>query len=76
MKEGFKQTQKPIDWREPITSADGRTVNYVPPQPVADLLDNPTPENARLYIAWQDEKMKRIHKAQEVLAEIQKERRR
>ncbi len=60
MREGFRQAQKITDWREPV----------------ADFLDNPTPENARQYLAWQDEKIQRVLKAQEVLAAVEKEEQR
>ena len=73
MREGFRQAQKIMDWREPVLAPDGRTTDYVPPRPVADLLENPTPENARQYLAWQDEKIQRVLKAQEVLAAVEQE---
>ena len=57
MREGFRQAQKIADWREPV----------------ADLLDNPTPDNARRYLDWQDEKMQRVLKAQEALAAVEQE---
>ena len=76
MRQGFKQVRKIIDWREPVLSQDGTITYHVPPRPVLDLLDDPTQENARLYLAWQNEKMQRILKAQEVLAETQKQEQR
>ncbi len=76
MREGFRQAQKMADWREPVLASDGRITEYVPPRPVADLLENPTPENARQYLAWQDEKMQRVLKAQEVLAAVEQEEQR
>ncbi len=60
MREGFRQAQKIADWREPVDN----------------FLDNPTPENARQYLAWQDEKMQRVVKAQEVLAAVEQEEQR
>ena len=73
MKEGFKRIQRNLDWREPVLSPDGRMANYVPPQPVLDLLDDPTPAHARQYLAWQDAKMERVLKAQEVLAALEQQ---
>jgi len=55
MREGFRQAQKIADWREPVDN----------------FLDDPTPENARQYLAWQDEKIQRVLKAQEVLAAVE-----
>ena len=69
MREGFRQAQKIKDWREPVLAP-------TPPQPVANFLDNPTPENARQYLAWQDEKIQRVLKAQEVLAAVEQEEQR
>lgn len=69
MREGFRKAQTIADWREPVLAP-------IPPQPVADFLDNPTPENARQYLAWQDEKIQRVLKAQEVLAAVEQEEQR
>jgi len=66
MREGFRRLQKIADWREPVLAS-------LPSQPVADFLDNPTPENARQYLAWQDEKIQCVLKAQEVLAAVEQE---
>ena len=73
VQEQFRKTQKTIDWREPVLTSDGRVTFYVPPQPVLSFLEDPTPDHARQYLAWQDEKMERVLKAQEVLAEIEKQ---
>ena len=71
VKEQFQRTQKAIDWREPALTSDGKMTFYVPPQPVLSLLEDPTPDNARQYLAWQDERMERVLKAQEALAVLQ-----
>ena len=73
VKEQFQKTQKAIDWREPVLTSDGHITFYVPPQPVLSLLEDPTPDNARQYLAWQDEKMEHILKAQEALAAVEQE---
>jgi hypothetical protein len=57
MREGFRKAQKIADWREPVDH----------------FLDDPTPDNARQYLAWQDEKIQRVLKAQEVLAAVEQE---
>ncbi|HZL72250.1 MAG TPA: hypothetical protein VFC86_07310 [Planctomycetota bacterium] len=38
-----------------------------PPGPARDLLERPTPENARRYLEWQEERLARLQKALEVL---------
>ena len=70
VKEQFQRTQKAIDWREPALTSDGKMTFYVPPQPVLSLLEDPTPDNARQYLAWQDEKMERVLRAQGALAAL------
>lgn len=69
--DGLKKVQEPIDWREPVMGNDGKMTYYVPPVPVLRLLDDPTPENARAYLAWQEEKTARIIKAQEAITQLQ-----
>jgi hypothetical protein len=64
--------QEAIDWREPILNADGKTVYYIPPDPVLTFLNNPSPENAKAYLEWQHKKTERIIKAQKVLAQVHK----
>lgn len=69
--QGLAKIQEPIDWREPVIGADGKTTYYVPPDPVIQLLNDPTPENAKTYMDWQNQKTERIIKAQEALVRIQ-----
>ena len=64
----LKKTQELIDWREPMLSKDGQLTYYTPPKVMQQLLDDPTPENARVYIEWQKERTDRIIKVQEVIA--------
>ena len=72
-KKSMKKTQKGMDWREASLNADG-TITYISPPPaVARLLDDPTPQNARLYLNWQKKKIDRIVKAQEALLRVQKD---
>jgi len=63
----------PIDqdlWIEPAISADGKVSYYRPPQVVVDFLDDPTIENGKAYLAWNQEKLAKITKAQTVLQEL------
>lgn len=50
----------PIEWHEPL------------PKTVANLLNDPSPENARAYLAWQENKAAAIMKAQAAIAAVQK----
>ncbi len=62
-------------WTEPMVGADGKVSLYVPPKPVLAFLQEPTRENARQYVAWQSERMKRIKAAVEMLRTLQSETR-
>ena len=68
------QMQSKIDWREPVMGSDGKMTYYVPPDPVLHFLNDPSAENARIYVDWQNIKMERIAKAQEVLEKVQMEK--
>ncbi len=59
-------------WIEPAISADGKTSYYKPPQVVVDFLDDPTMENGKKYIEWNQKKMAKIQKAQTVLQALAK----
>jgi len=61
-------------WAEPTRMSDGRTAIYVPPKAVLEFLDNPTRENARAYVAWQEERMRRLKSASALLEELKAER--
>jgi hypothetical protein len=58
-------------WRESIVGPDGRIQTYHPPPEVVEFLEAPTKENGEKYLAWQQERMERIRKAMQILAEIQ-----
>lgn len=60
-------------WIEPAMSADGKVSYYKPPQVVVDFLDDPTTENGKKYIEWNQKKLAKIQKAQTVLQELAKE---
>jgi hypothetical protein len=48
------------DYTDAIVTDDGRVESYRPPQAVVDLLQSPTEENARKYLAWQRERLRRV----------------
>ena len=62
-----------MDWKEPVINTNGQTTYYTPPGPMLVLLENPTPENAKAYLAWQKLKVEKITKAQEVIDQVLKE---
>lgn len=69
-----KPAEQDFDWQEPLVVSNEQNISYIPPQPVRALLENPTPENAELYIYWQRQKIKRIIKAQEAIDKVLQER--
>jgi len=60
-------------WIEPAISADGKVSYYRPPQVVVSFLDDPTKENGKAYIEWNQQKLAKITKAQAVLQELAQE---
>lgn len=69
--------EKPVQesiWAEPIKLPDGRTQVYLPPKAVLQFVDAPTRETAKEYVAWQEERMKRLKVAMQLLQELQEER--
>jgi hypothetical protein len=68
-----KSLQESI-WAEPIKLPDGRTSIYLPPKPVLQFLEAPTRETAKEYVAWQEERMKRLKAAMELLRDLRDER--
>ncbi len=68
-----EEAQMAMDWREPVSSADGKMIYYTPPEQILRLLNDPSPENAQGYMDWQKEKIERIVKAQEAVVRLQHE---
>lgn len=70
------KSEPPIDqdlWVEPAVSADGKVSYYKPPKVVVDFLNNPTTENGKAYLEWNQQKLAKIQKAQTVLQELAQE---
>ncbi|MBU0478305.1 conjugal transfer protein TraF [bacterium] len=69
-----KKEEKKLDvndrefWTEVTKTPDGTLTYYKPPKAVLDYITNPTEENARKYLLWNEKKMERIAEAQKVLA--------
>lgn len=70
---GTRKKPPAMSWAEPIVGPDGRAQVYVPPPEVREFLDSPTRENGKKYLAWQRERLERLRKAAQVLAEIRRE---
>lgn len=62
-----------LDWSQPNVEADGKITTYQPPLVVINLLNDPTPENAKSYVMWQQAKMQRIQLAQEAVAALRED---
>ncbi|MBI2932492.1 MAG: thioredoxin family protein [Planctomycetes bacterium] len=57
-------------WAEPIRMPDGRYGVYVPPPQVLQFLEDPTPDRARAYIRWQQERVAKLRRAMELLEAV------
>lgn len=70
-----KKTTTPSDplWSEPIFLPDGRNLSYTPPPIVLKLLQKPDKENARRYLVWQRERLKRLQGAADALQAVREE---
>ncbi len=67
---GTRKESPPSLWVEPVVGPDGRMQVYVPPREVREFLESPTRGNGERYLAWQRERIERLRKAAQVLAEI------
>ena len=54
-------------WAEPIVEPSGKVTIYVPPKEVRDFLDKPDPENAKAYLGWNMNRIKKFITAQQLL---------
>ena len=55
------------EWAEPIVSPSGNVAIYVPPKEVRDFLDKPDPGNAKAYLGWNMNRIKKFIIAQQLL---------
>ena len=55
------------EWAEPIVSPSGNVAIYVPPKEVRNFLDKPDPENAKAYLGWNMNRIKKFMTAQQLL---------
>ena len=55
------------EWAEPIVSPSGNVAIYVPPREVRNFLDKPDPENARAYLNWNMNRIRKFMTAQQLL---------
>lgn len=56
------------EWAEPVVNPSGEVTIYVPPKEVRDFLDKPDPENARAYLEWNLNRIRKFVTAKEMLA--------
>lgn len=57
-------------WAEPVRGPDGQLRVYLPPKPVRDVLEKPTPETARAYLAWNQARMRQMDEAVTVMRDV------
>ncbi len=57
-------------WTEPIIGQNGQIIYRTPPRPVLEFIENPAPENAEAYLAWNRQRFESCLKAQEVLRKV------
>ncbi len=57
-------------WAEPVRGPDGQLRVYLPPKPVRDFLEKPTPENARAYLEWNQARMRQMDEAVSVMRDV------
>lgn len=57
-------------WAQPVRTADGSWMIYVPPRQVLDFLETPTEESARAYLAWKAGQTEKLRKAMVLLAKL------
>jgi hypothetical protein len=57
-------------WAQPVRTADGSWMIYVPPRQVLDFLESPTEETARAYLTWKAGQTEKLRKAMVLLAKI------
>ena len=57
-------------WAEPVRGPDGQLRVYLPPKPVQDFLEKPTPENARAYLAWNQARIRQMDEAVNVMRDV------
>ncbi|MFQ5945745.1 MAG: hypothetical protein ACE5NC_05765 [Anaerolineae bacterium] len=57
-------------WAEPVRGPDGKLRVYLPPKPVRDFLDKPTPAAAKAYIKWNRKRISAIRRAATVMHQV------
>jgi len=66
-----KENEQVDLWCDPqMDPSTGQVTCKMPPKTVLDLLQNPTPENAKKYLEWNQKKMEQIVKAQQVVEQV------
>ncbi len=71
-KEEKKEAPAPIEniWTEVHQGPDGRLYYYTPPKIVLDFVMDPTKENARKYLQWNQQRLAMYERASQVLMEV------
>ncbi len=71
-KEAKEEAPAPIEniWTEVHQGPDGKLYYYTPPKIVLDFIMNPTKENARTYLQWNQQRLAMYERASQVLMEV------
>lgn len=65
---------KEDDWMEPVIDGTGKITLHTPPKVVRDFVENPSEENAEVYLEWNTKRVEKLFKAQAALAAAIKKR--
>jgi len=57
-------------WAEPRAAGEGPASSYIPPRPVREFLEAPTPERAEAYLRWNQQRLQAIARAAEMLRSV------
>jgi len=58
------------EWAESVVSPSGKVSIYLPPKEVRNFLENPSPENAKSYLEWNLNRLKKLSLAQQMLNQV------
>lgn len=66
---GFTKEQIEM-WAEPTVDENGKVVSKLPPLPVLKALTDPSEENIKAYLEWNEKRMKAIERASNALNQL------
>lgn len=63
---GFTKDQIEM-WAEPSVDSSGKVVSKLPPLPALKVLVDPTPENAKAYLEWNQKRIESLQKSEALI---------